>query len=486
MDLRITSQSLVQQTIASVRQQFARLARLQEEASTGKRLLRASDAPNDMVILLTNRAQEGRLETNLGNIRDARTLLDVSVSTLRDAASILTTARDVAIEGAHAVNGDTAFTALAEQVDALLRRLVDNANTEYAEQFLYSGTSSGTAPFAVSATDSEGRITSVSYNGALDAGNVLVARQLHVKTLYPGNSVFQPRERAETFYSGQTGSTPGTGLDSAVGHATLIVRHTATSFAPGSGVQTGTGSAAGDTIIGPAGAHRLTIVDTSGTGASGTISLNGGPAFNFTNSDTNLRVSGPNGEVAFVDTTAITAGFNGDVDITADGTLSVDNGLSELPIDFSTNQVVTHSQTGAVTNVNTSNTRSTGTEQLDYSGSYDAFQILIALRDDLRNTAGLSPHDQAELLSRRIGELDRIRDGVLNVIGEQSASLEHLSSLEMRLQDRQLESQKQAGEIESADVSEIVLRLQEQQNLLQLTFASSAQVLDLTLLDFLG
>ena len=53
------------------------------------------------------------------------------------------------------------------------------------------------------------------------------------------------------------------------------------------------------------------------------------------------------------------------------------------------------------------------------------------------------------------------------------------------MQDRQLESQKQAGEIESADVSDIVLHLQEQQNLLQLTFASTARVLDLSLLDFL-
>jgi flagellin-like hook-associated protein FlgL len=230
----------------------------------------------------------------------------------------------------------------------------------------------------------------------------------------------------------------------------------------------------------------LTIVDTSGTGASGTVSLNGGPPIAFTNADTNLKVSGPNGEVVYVDTTAITPGFSGDVAITADGTLSVDNGLSEVLIDFSANQVVTDSQSGAVTNVNTINTRRTGTERLDYSGSYDAFQILMTLRDDLRNTRGLSDHEQAEVLSRHVGELDRVREGILQVIGEQSASLEHLSSLDQRLGDMRLEAQKQAGEIESADISELVLHLQEQQNLLQLTFASSAGVLDLSLLDFLS
>src|SRR5439155_11953260 len=100
--------------------------------------------------------------------------------------------------------------------------------------------------------------------------------------------------------------------------------HTSTTYQAGSGVQTGSGSAAGDTVIGPAGAHQLTIVDTSGTGAAGTVSLDGGPAVAFTNADTNLKVSGPNGQVVFVDTTAITANFNGTVNITANGTVSVD------------------------------------------------------------------------------------------------------------------------------------------------------------------
>jgi hypothetical protein len=174
------------------------------------------------------------------------------------------------------------------------------------------------------------------------------------------------------------------------------------------------------------------------------------------------------------------------VAIAADGTLSVDGGASEAAIDFSGNQVVTHSSTGAVTNVNSTSIRRTGSNELDYTGTYDAFQILIAFRDDLRNTRGLNPTAQAESISRRIAELERVRGGILGAVGEQSVGLENLEALELRISDVQLELQKLNSERESADLSEVVLGLQAQQNLLQLTFASAARLLDQTLLDFLG
>ena len=47
------------------------------------------------------------------------------------------------------------------------------------------------------------------------------------------------------------------------------------------------------------------------------------------NSDTNLKVSAPNGDVVYVNTTAVVPGFSGNVDITADGMLSVDGGTTE-------------------------------------------------------------------------------------------------------------------------------------------------------------
>ncbi len=337
----------------------------------------------------------------------------------------------------------------------------------------------------MTAVDTEGRPQAVTYSGAANAADTLVGPQRTVTTTLPGDSVFQTTQRGKTVFQGSTGAAPGTGTDSATGQGTLQVRHTSTTYAAGSGVTTGTNSAAGDTVLGPAGANHLDIVDTSGTGAFGTISLNGGPAIAFSNADTNLKLTGSNGEVVYVNTTAITAGYSGSVAITANGTLSVDGGASTIPINFSGNQVVTNQATGAVTNVDSTSIRTIGDTQLEYSGTYDAFQILMSLRDDLRNTAGLSDGDQTAAIAGRLSELERVQNSLLGTIGQQSASLQHLQNLQGSFQDAQLAAQKVTADLEGADISSVVVQLQAQQNQLQLTLASTARVMSVSLLDFL-
>jgi flagellar hook-associated protein 3 len=485
MDIRVTQASMVNQAIASARQATARLADLQSQASTGKKLRVPSDNPADVLADLAARSQDLRLGTYLDNINASTSALDASVSALRDASDLITQARQIAIEGSNGGNTPDAQESLAAEVDQLLNRLVDTANTRDGQRYLFAGGDPQTAPFRVAAVDAQGRPQSVVYQGGSADSGILIGPQRTVTTTLPGDSVFQTAQRGQTTFSGSTGAAPGTGTDSATGQGTLQVRHTSTTYAAGSGVAAATGSAVGDTVLGPAGANHLTIVDTSGTGAAGTVSLNGGPDVAFTNTDTNLQVNGPKGEKVFVDTTAITAGFNGTVAITANGTLSVDGGASTVPINFSSNQVVTNSSTGAVTNVDSTNISTTGDDRLEYAGTYDAFQILMALRDDLRNKAGLADSDQTKAIAGRIGELDRVQTALLGTIGTQSASLQHLQNLQSHDQDMQLAAQKATSDLEGADISSVVVQLQQQQNQLQLTLAATARVMSVSLLDFL-
>jgi ABC-2 type transport system permease protein len=145
----------------------------------------------------------------------------------------------------------------------------------------------------------------------------------------------------------------------------VAVKHVLTTYAGTSGVAPGTSSARRDTVIGPAGAHKLTIKDTSGKGTAGTVSLNGAKPVNFTNTDANLKVTGPDREVVYIDTTKIAAGFNGTVDITATGTLSSDNGLSTIPIDFTEKQVVKNQVTREQIRVDSRKIRKAGTHYSD-------------------------------------------------------------------------------------------------------------------------
>ena len=224
--------------------------------------------------------------------------------------------------------------------------------------------------------------------------------------------------------------------------------------------------------------------DRSGTGDSGTISLNGGPAILWSRSDTDLRVGATMAEI-FVDMSSITPGFIGPVDLDSNGTLSVDGGQTEVAIDFSASQTVVDSSTGKQVHLDTRNMRTVGDDFLEFPGTSNVFQVLYELSLDLRNTRGLDNVDRAASLDQRVGELDHLADHVLEVMGRQSASLKTLDELEFRVQDLQLEVETQLNNLQATDISDAVLRLQNDQSLLEYTYAVTAQIASTSLIDFL-
>ncbi len=88
-------------------------------------------------------------------------------------------------------------------------------------------------------------------------------------------------------------------------------------------------------------------------------------------------------------------------------------------------------------------------------------------------------------MQRRIGDLDRVHDHLLEVVSEQSVSLENLSELQNRAETYQLETARALAEMESTDVAEAILQMQATQNALQFTYAASVQLMQTSVLDFL-
>ncbi len=485
MNLRVTPNILISRAIQAAGRHSSELAALQQQASSGLRLTKPSDDPTAMRSVLLAKNQDARLEAELSNIQDARSILNLSVTHLLEANDIFVRAKQIALEGIQATD-PSEREILAKEVEGLVDRLLAIANAEHEGYYLFGGTAAHTAPFSIESDGPGGQPTTVHYRGSTDRSTTGVGSGGFVDMLYSGDEVFQSRARSDTVFIGQTGAAPGSGTDSGAGQATLSVLHTATTYAAGSGVQAGVSSPGGDTIIGPSGSHVLTIVDTSGNGTSGTVSLNGGVTVAFSNADADLEVMDPSGEKVYVDTTSITAGFSGDVAITAEGVLSMDGGTTTTPIDFSANQVVQNSLTGEVTNVDGSEIRQVGTEHVEYGGTADAITALLELRDNLRNTRELSQSARTDALDRRIADLDRARENVMMIVGEQSVSLGHLDTLEQKVRDIQLETRRTISENESADIAEVAIKLQNEQALLQFTLASTAIVLDQSLLDYLS
>ena len=485
MNLRVPNSTFFTQAIANSQARTADIAKLQLQLSSGIRLQKPSDSPADMRDVLLEKAREGRMESTLANINDTRSRLNVSNTSLLDINDALVSARTLALQANQPLD-DASRDTLAQQIDSLLNRVFTLANSSDRGDYIFAGTQTKTKPFAFDGNLKDAAAGSIQYAGGNTRAQALIGPDVTVDTFYSGAEIFLGRQRgATTFVNGQTGAQPGDSVDSGVGIANLQVRVGTVTFSAGSGVATGT-DIGDSTIIGPAGVHQLNIQDTSGTGAAGTISLNGGEAIDFTSSDTNLEITGPHGEKIFLDMSAITAGFSGTVDITAGGTLSTDNGATNVAIDFSANQQVISSTTGEVTYVDTSQVRKAGDESVEYAGTAGMFDALINLRDDLRNTRGLDDGALSDAFARRLDDLDRVRDDIMRAVGEQSVALENLDALQIRTEDLQLEVRSVISDLESADISEVVLRLQQQENLLQFTYATTASILGNTnLLNFL-
>ena len=484
MSFRVTPNILTTQSLTYQQRHASQLARLQEQITSGQRINRPSDDPTGTRKVLATVAEMNHREADLTNIAATRATLNHSFTNLQDAGLLFVRAKEIALSAQQSTE-PLELEHLANEVDGLLERLLAIANSSHDGESLFGGAKTDAPPFSKQTAPDSSTIVQVDYAGSVIRAETVVGKGIEVDRIYSGDGVFQQTARGATLLIGGSGAASGAGTDTSVGSGRLTIRHSLTTYAGASGIQAGTSSAAGDTIIGPSGAHTLSIVDTSGTGTSGTVSLNGGPAIPFSSTDTDLRVEGPAGESVFVDTSGITPGFSGSVDIQADGTLSVDDGLTEVALDYSTNQVLTHGIDQSITHIDSSGIRNAGVDGIEYGGTSGAFEMLIELRDALRNPNVPDSPEWHAAIARRIGDIDRVHDHLLSVTGEQAVTLQQLDVLEQRYEIMQLEGERIVGELASTDLSEVAIRMQQEQTLLEMTLASSARLFDQSILDFL-
>jgi flagellin-like hook-associated protein FlgL len=484
MQFRTTAQTSHDRAIRYVSSYNRNIAGLQKDISSGIHLHRASDDPVAFrqVTLLTGQLQQLRSESTA--IDDAEAKLNTSVSSIQQAYDVIVRARTLAQQGVQATT-ESERNALAVEAEGLLSSLQDISKSKSAGAFLYSGARSDQPPYEFGEPLVEGATMVADYKGFDENSYAYIGTSIAVETFYAGDQIFSDPQRGDVLVHGTTGAKNGAGTDSMVGRANLIVNHTLTTYSGTSGVAAGASSAGNDTVLGAVGTNSLTIVDTSGTGASGTVTLNNGAEIPWNQADTNLEVVGEDGRGVFLDMSGITSGFNGSVDLASNGTVSVDGGATEQAIDFSSSQTLIDSTTGEQVHIDTSGITQSGTDYLEFPGTSNVFQVFHELISDLKNTRNLDSGDYSASLDRRIGELTGLGDNTLIALGRQSASLVSLDELGNRLSDLELETQTQINDAQATDIPDAVLHLQNQQSLLEFTYSITAQITSTSILDFL-
>lgn len=191
MNIRVTPQTQTGDALANIRRQQTNVFRVQNQISTGFRVVVASDDPSAYSAIQEAKASSQRSDLYTQNLSDVNNDLNTGVSALQEVNNALVRARQIASEGVDQTLDLGSRTALATEVDSLIDRAVRAGNVQADGKYLFGGSAISTPPFVVSAANSNGQPTAVTYTGADTRTSGLISPNQSVDTKYVGSQVFQ-------------------------------------------------------------------------------------------------------------------------------------------------------------------------------------------------------------------------------------------------------------------------------------------------------
>jgi flagellar hook-associated protein 3 FlgL len=186
---RVTQNMLTQRSLGSLQTNLNRMARTQEQLSTGRIINRPSDSP-------TGTASAMRLRDNLAatqqyqrNAQDGLAWLGTVDTTLTSITDQTREARDAALQGANSgAIGPAARNALAATVDQLRASLLSDANTTYLDRPVFGGITSGSTAYAEGALPGD----PVTFTGVPGEVKRTIGDGVSVRVDQDGTKVFGP------------------------------------------------------------------------------------------------------------------------------------------------------------------------------------------------------------------------------------------------------------------------------------------------------
>ncbi len=478
------------------------MARLQEQASTGARINRASDGPSAAYRILGLNSQERSLENYIDNLSEVVSTLELSFSIVQNmfdevAGKEGMRARLTQLTGG--IYDEASRKRNAEVVNDLLDQVIMLANTKRMGQYLFGGGNTSSAPYV--ATPTNGTITKVTYKGSVEGRDVEVAPGVESSAFYVGDDLFRSNDRSTPeFILGNTGVTAGTGTSSVTGFTWLTVaaevneKQTITiTGTPTSGniniafgatvplsVNVGYHATAADVenaleTLGDIGSGDVTCTGDFLDDANGiTIEFTG--ALELTNvaemvvTDVDLN----NGAVP-----AISTDNDGGKQLSIDGGTAVG-----IPIGDKTNVAIINPD-GQVLYVNASGTISTGVELVVVTGTHDIFNAFITIRDILKNEKGHTDAQLQTLLSNSFNSLDEIRNLLVQSEVRIGSKVGFLDNLKENLEDIRYNAMEETTRLEQADIAQVAIDLSRREVLYQMSLSVAARLMSMSLLDFL-
>jgi flagellar hook-associated protein 3 FlgL len=153
MSMRITTLMTARATLRDVNDGMDRLTKLQGELSSGKQIARPSDDPYGASRAMALRGELGGLDQFQRNVGDGTGWLNTSDTALGQVSSAMQRVRELLVQSGSDTAGTAARSAMADEIDQLTESVKQEADVQYGGRYVFSGTATDTAPYALGGSD---------------------------------------------------------------------------------------------------------------------------------------------------------------------------------------------------------------------------------------------------------------------------------------------------------------------------------------------
>ncbi len=153
MNERITPAMVTSTTLSDLNSSLAALQRSTDELSSGKTILEPSDNPYGASQVIDLQSQLEGLSSYEGDAQDGIAWENTASGAMSSINQVAQRVRELLVQGANGTYNQSDLDAMALQVEQLTESVKQDANTQYAGEYIFSGTETTTRPYEQGAND---------------------------------------------------------------------------------------------------------------------------------------------------------------------------------------------------------------------------------------------------------------------------------------------------------------------------------------------
>ena len=137
--MRIGMNTKYDSVLADLNRLSTEINSTQLKIASGKKFIRPSDDPSDVVLALNYKQGIAKIEKYQGAIKDGIAFLRAQESTLGDVQNLVARAKVLAIQAANATQNSTTRKAIANEINGIIQSILSLANSSLGEKYLFGG-----------------------------------------------------------------------------------------------------------------------------------------------------------------------------------------------------------------------------------------------------------------------------------------------------------------------------------------------------------